>query len=71
MDYIDLVLINKFDPNCPTEEVIRAMTYLINHGKVMYWGTARWSPVELVSLRSWKCGRLQFMIKHEFSRGNL
>ena len=49
MDYIDLVLINKYDPNCPVEEVIRAMTHLINHGKVMYWGTARWSPVELVS----------------------
>lgn len=48
MDYIDLVLINKYDPNCPVEEVIRAMTYLINHGKVMYWGTARWSPVELM-----------------------
>ena len=49
LDYIDLVLINKYDPNCPIEEVIRAMTYLINHGKVMYWGTARWSPVELVN----------------------
>lgn len=23
------------------------MTHLIDHGKVMYWGTARWSPFEL------------------------
>ena len=23
------------------------MTYLINAGKVMYWGTARWSPFEI------------------------
>ncbi len=23
------------------------MTYLINNGMVMYWGTARWGPVEL------------------------
>ncbi len=29
-------------------EVIRAMTHLINAGKVMYWGTARWSPIELM-----------------------
>eukprot|EP00094_Tigriopus_californicus_P006132 TCALIF_05905-PA protein Name:"Similar to kcnab3 Voltage-gated potassium channel subunit beta-3 (Xenopus laevis)" AED:0.12 eAED:0.12 QI:0/0.85/0.75/0.87/1/1/8/134/398 len=47
LDYIDLVLINKTDPNCPTEELIRAMTYLIDHGKMMYWGTARWSQGEI------------------------
>ena len=23
------------------------MTYLINSGQVMYWGTARWSPFEI------------------------
>ena len=28
-------------------EVVRAMTYLINNGMIMYWGTARWGPVEI------------------------
>ena len=28
-------------------ETLRAMTYLINSGMVMYWGTAKWTPVEL------------------------
>lgn len=28
-------------------EVLRAVTFLIDSGKVMYWGTARWSPFEL------------------------
>lgn len=47
LDYIDLVTIHKNDPNCPLEEILRAMTYLINSGKIMYWGTAKWSPVEI------------------------
>ncbi len=28
-------------------EVVRAMTYLINNGMIMYWGTSRWGPVEI------------------------
>lgn len=47
LGYIDLVLVHKTDPNCPIEEVVRAMTYLINNGMIMYWGTARWGPVEI------------------------
>ena len=31
----------------PLSEVVRAMTYLINNGSIMYWGTARWGPVEI------------------------
>jgi len=47
MEYIDLVIIHKCDPNCPIEEVVRAMTFLIEAGLVMYWGTSRWSPFEI------------------------
>jgi len=47
LDYIDLLIIHKNDPNCPIEEVLRALSYLINTGQVMYWGTAKWSPVEI------------------------
>eukprot|EP00092_Neocalanus_flemingeri_P092671 GFUD01117673.1.p1 GENE.GFUD01117673.1~~GFUD01117673.1.p1 ORF type:complete len:426 (-),score=94.20 GFUD01117673.1:77-1228(-) len=47
LDYIDLLIVHKNDPNCPLEEVLRAMSYLINTGQILYWGTAKWSPVEI------------------------
>lgn len=47
LEYIDLVIIHKCDPNCPLDEVVRAMTYLIDAGMVMYWGTSRWTPFEI------------------------
>lgn len=28
-------------------EVVRAMTYVIQQGWAMYWGTSRWSHVEV------------------------
>jgi len=48
LEYIDLLIIHKNDPNCPLEEILRACTYLVNNGKIMYWGTSRWSPFELI-----------------------
>jgi len=47
LEYIDLVIVHKYDHNCPVEEVVRAMTFLIDAGMVMYWGTARWTPFEI------------------------
>jgi len=47
LEYIDLLIVHKNDPNCPLEEVLRAMSYLINTGQILYWGTAKWSPVEI------------------------
>merc|ERR550519_765392 len=47
LDYIDLLIVHKNDPSCPLEEVLRAMTFLINQGQILYWGTAKWSPVEI------------------------
>merc|ERR1719216_103374 len=47
LEYIDLLVIHKNDPHCPLEEVLRAITFLVNTGKVLYWGTAKWSPVEI------------------------
>lgn len=32
----------------PFTEVVRAMHYVISQGWAMYWGTARWSPVEVM-----------------------
>lgn len=48
LSYIDVVIVHKADPMCPMEEVVRAMHYVISQGWVMYWGTARWSPVEIM-----------------------
>ncbi|XP_040578394.1 voltage-gated potassium channel subunit beta-2 isoform X1 [Lepeophtheirus salmonis] len=47
LSYVDLMIVHKSDSNCPIDEIIRAFAYLINDGKIMYWGTARWSPVEI------------------------
>lgn len=29
-------------------EIVRAMTHVINHGMSMYWGTSRWSAMEIM-----------------------
>jgi len=30
-------------------EIVRAFTYVINQGLVLYWATSRWSPVEIMA----------------------
>ncbi|XP_022832822.1 voltage-gated potassium channel subunit beta-1 [Spodoptera litura] len=52
MEYIDVVLLHKVDPVCPMEELVRAMNFVINQGWVMYWGTARWTPAEIMDAYS-------------------
>ncbi|XP_030631868.1 voltage-gated potassium channel subunit beta-1-like isoform X2 [Chanos chanos] len=34
------------------EEVVRAMTFVINQGMAMYWGTSRWSAMEIMEAYS-------------------
>ncbi|XP_039280937.1 voltage-gated potassium channel subunit beta-2 isoform X2 [Nilaparvata lugens] len=48
LSYIDIVIVHRADPMCPTEEVVRAMNHVISQGWVMYWGTAKWTPVEVM-----------------------
>ncbi|XP_026283293.1 voltage-gated potassium channel subunit beta-2 [Frankliniella occidentalis] len=50
--YIDVVLIHKADPMCPMEEVVRAMHHVVCQGWAMYWGTARWTPGEVMEAYS-------------------
>ncbi|XP_026130484.1 voltage-gated potassium channel subunit beta-1-like [Carassius auratus] len=55
LEYVDVVFANRPDPNTPMEETVRAMTHVINQGMAMYWGTSRWSPMEImVSHKMWK-----------------
>jgi len=35
------------DPLTPIEETVRAMNYLIDHGKTFYWGTSEWSAQQI------------------------
>lgn len=48
MEYVDIVFANKPDPHTPMEEIVRAFTHVINHGQALYWGTSRWSPMEIM-----------------------
>ncbi|KPP57705.1 hypothetical protein Z043_124547 [Scleropages formosus] len=48
LEYVDIVFANRTDVNSPMEEVVRAMTFVINQGMAMYWGTSRWSAMEIM-----------------------
>jgi len=47
MDYVDLLFCHRPDPDTPIEETVRAMSHLIDQGKVLYWGTSEWSAREI------------------------
>ncbi|XP_053338439.1 voltage-gated potassium channel subunit beta-1-like isoform X1 [Clarias gariepinus] len=52
LEYVDVVFANRPDANTPMEETVRAMTHVINQGMAMYWGTSRWSPMEIMEAYS-------------------
>lgn len=52
VDYLDLYFCHRPDPNVPMEEVVRAMTELVQQGKVFYWGTSEWSAQQLMEAHS-------------------
>ncbi|KAF3859887.1 hypothetical protein F7725_000142 [Dissostichus mawsoni] len=52
LEYIDVVFANRPDPNTPIEETVRAMTHVINKGMAMYWGTSRWTSMEIMEAYS-------------------
>ena len=43
VDYLDLFLCHRPDPDVPLEEVVMTMDSLVRQGKVLYWGTSEWS----------------------------
>lgn len=48
LDYLDLYLCHRPDPDVPIAETVEAMSDLISHqGKVLYWGTSEWEPVDI------------------------
>jgi aryl-alcohol dehydrogenase-like predicted oxidoreductase len=42
MDYVDVLMCHRPDPDTPLEETVRAMDDLIRAGKVRYWGVSNW-----------------------------
>lgn len=47
VDYVDLIFAHRPDVITPTEEVVRAMSHLVNTGKALYWGTSEWSAQQI------------------------
>lgn len=42
MEYVDLYMCHRPDPDTPLEETVRAMEDLARQGKILYWGTSEW-----------------------------
>jgi voltage-dependent potassium channel beta subunit len=60
LDYVDLLFCHRPDINTPIEETVRAMNYLINQGKVFYWGTSEWSADKI--MEAWSVARQENLI---------
>jgi len=46
-DYLDIYFCHRYDPETPLEETVRIMSDLVNHGKIIYWGTSEWTAEQL------------------------
>ena len=60
LDYVDILYCHRPDRNTPIEETVRAINYLINAGKVMYWGTSMWNSEEIAM--AWACAERLHLI---------
>jgi voltage-dependent potassium channel beta subunit len=52
VENLDFYFCHRPDPNVPLEETVRAMSDLIQMGKVHYWGTSEWSAQQLMEAHS-------------------
>lgn len=60
LDYVDLLFCHRPDILTPIEETVRAMNYLIDQGKVFYWGTSEWSADKI--MEAWAIARRENLI---------
>ena len=60
LDYVDLLFCHRPDIRTPIEETVRAMNYLIDQGKVFYWGTSEWSADKI--MEAWAVARREHLI---------
>ena len=47
-DYVDLIFCHRPDLHTPVEETVRALDYVINQGKALYWGTSEWNATQIM-----------------------
>lgn len=47
VDYLDLYLCHRQDPDTPIAETVLAMDRLVRQGKVLYWGTSEWPALAI------------------------
>lgn len=47
LDYVDLLFCHRPDIETPIEETVRGMSYLVNNGSALYWGTSEWSAEQI------------------------
>lgn len=52
MDYLDVYMCHRPDPNTPLEETIRAMEDLARAGKILYWGVSEWPSALIIRAQS-------------------
>ena len=48
MDYVDLYMCHRPDPETPLDETVRAMEDLARQGKILYWGVSEWPATMMV-----------------------
>ncbi len=49
VEYFDLYFCHRYDPDTPVEEVVRAMSDLVQRGYILYWGTSEWRAAQIVN----------------------
>ena len=57
LTYVDLLFCHRPDMDTPMEEICRAMSWLIDQNKTLYWGTSEW-PSSMVAAANETCRRL-------------
>ncbi|KAK7909461.1 hypothetical protein WMY93_014145 [Mugilogobius chulae] len=48
LDYVDVVFACRCDVVAPVEEVVRAMSFVVEEGLAVYWGTSDWNCSEIM-----------------------
>ena len=49
-DYVDVLLLHRYDQDQDLEEIADALSILIQSGKILYWGVSKWPPAALERL---------------------
>jgi voltage-dependent potassium channel beta subunit len=47
MDYIDIFFCHRYDAFTRTDETVRALSDLVQQGKILYWGTSMWNGQQI------------------------